>query len=113
MTMALSQQPEATADWRYTGNVNVDTMSPEQVGVRELKNGLSRYLARVKDGQEFIVTDNGRPVARIIPIGGRGDRLDELIARGEARAALPGPRTLPKPVKAKGTVSDLVADQRR
>ncbi len=36
-----------------------------QVGIRELKNNLSRLLVRVKAGEEIIVTDRGRPVARI------------------------------------------------
>jgi len=37
-----------------------------QVGIRELKNNLSRLLVRVKAGEEILVTDRGRPVARII-----------------------------------------------
>ena len=36
-----------------------------QVGIRELKNNLSRLLVRVKAGEEIVVTDRGRPVARI------------------------------------------------
>ncbi|MFT4258751.1 type II toxin-antitoxin system Phd/YefM family antitoxin [Microbacterium sp.] len=36
------------------------------VGVRELRNGLSRYLDRVHDGAEITVTDHGKPVARIV-----------------------------------------------
>lgn len=33
------------------------------VGVRELRNNLSRYLERVRGGEEVIVTDRGSPVA--------------------------------------------------
>jgi len=36
------------------------------VGVRELKNSLSRCLRQVEAGEEVIVTDRGRPVARIV-----------------------------------------------
>ena len=39
-----------------------------QVGVRELKNQLSRYLKRVRDGEEIIVTEHGRSVARLLPV---------------------------------------------
>ncbi len=39
-----------------------------QVGVRELKNQLSRYLKRAQKGEEFIVTEHGRSVARLLPI---------------------------------------------
>ncbi|ALA57966.1 type II toxin-antitoxin system Phd/YefM family antitoxin [Nitrospira moscoviensis] len=38
-----------------------------KVGVRELKNGLSRYLKRVQGGEEIVVTERGRSVARLIP----------------------------------------------
>ncbi len=40
-----------------------------EVGIRELWNALSRYLARVRRGETFLVTDRGRQVARIVPQG--------------------------------------------
>ena len=39
------------------------------VGVRELRHGLSRHLASVQKGHTITVTDHGRPVARIVPVG--------------------------------------------
>jgi len=83
------------------------------VGVRELKNSLSAYLAKVKDGEEVVVTDRGTPVARLVPIDRSTDRLSQLIAAG-----LVTPPRRPKtearpPIEADGTVSDLIADQRR
>jgi|ERR1700689_735383 len=38
-----------------------------KVGVRELRQNLSRYLERVKDGETLTVTERGREVARLIP----------------------------------------------
>jgi prevent-host-death family protein len=38
-----------------------------RVGVAELKAKLSEYLARVRAGEEVVVTDRGRPIARIAP----------------------------------------------
>lgn len=35
-------------------------------GVKEIKNNLSRYLAQVKAGEEVMITERGKPVARII-----------------------------------------------
>jgi prevent-host-death family protein len=35
-------------------------------GIKEVKNNLSRFLARVKAGDEILVTERGRPVARIV-----------------------------------------------
>ena len=36
--------------------------------VSQLKATLSKYLARVKAGEEVIVTERGRPVAKIVPV---------------------------------------------
>ncbi len=36
-------------------------------GVRELKAKLSEYLERVAAGEVVVVTDRGRPVARLVP----------------------------------------------
>jgi prevent-host-death family protein len=38
------------------------------IGVRELRRDASRWLARVRAGEEFLVTDRGRPVARLSPV---------------------------------------------
>ncbi|MBI3182664.1 MAG: type II toxin-antitoxin system Phd/YefM family antitoxin [Myxococcales bacterium] len=35
------------------------------VTVRELKNRLSEYLRRVQQGEPLVVTDHGRPIARV------------------------------------------------
>ncbi|MBI5048968.1 MAG: type II toxin-antitoxin system prevent-host-death family antitoxin [Deltaproteobacteria bacterium] len=40
--------------------------------VSELKASISEYLSKVKAGEEVIVTDRGKPVAKIIPLK-RGD----------------------------------------
>lgn len=90
-----------------------DQGAPREIGVRTLKNALSRYLAAVRDGQELIVTDRGRPIARITPVTRGIGRLAELIAEGKARPPEPDrPRFWPNPQEAQGTVSDLVVEQR-
>jgi len=62
--------------------------APEsEVGVRELRDHLSRYLERVKAGEELIVTEHGRPIARLAAPRPR-DRWDELVGRGLIRPAL-------------------------
>src|SRR5919109_1747213 len=50
------------------------THMSESVGVRELRQNLSRYLERVKAGGGVVVTERGRGVARLIPAGGGGGR---------------------------------------
>ncbi len=41
----------------------------DRVGVRELRQNLSRHLERVKAGEGLVVTERGRVVARLIPDG--------------------------------------------
>ncbi len=83
-----------------------------EVGVRELRNNLSRYLDRVRDGEEVVVTDRGRAVARVLPVSGERT-IDRLIREGKVTPAKTRKRTRPRPVKTAGTVSDLIAEQRR
>jgi len=52
-----------------------------RVGVRELRQNLSRYLERVKAGEGLVVTERGREVARLIPSGASADRYTELGQR--------------------------------
>lgn len=85
-----------------------------EVGVRDLKNNLSRYLDRVKRGEDVIVTEHGRPVARLSSLDHASDRLAELIASGQVRPAKSAARHRPaRRVPSSAPVSDLVADQRR
>lgn len=83
-----------------------------EVGVRALRDNLSRHLAAVRDGRVVTVTDHGTPVARIVPIGAP-TALERLRAEGRITPARRTKRPAPKPVRAAGTVSDLVGDQRR
>ena len=88
--------------------------SPVEVGVKDLKNNLSHYLDLVKTGDKVIVTHRGRPVAVLSAVEPPTDRLAELIASGVARPPVNRTRHRPGPrIQAKGSVSDLVADQRR
>ncbi len=52
-----------------------------EVGIRELRNNLSLYLAWVRTGEELVVTDRGRAIARVLPMGGERV-LDRLIGEG-------------------------------
>ncbi len=41
---------------------------PDQIGIREAKIHLSKYLRMVKQGREIIVTERGQPIGKIVPI---------------------------------------------
>jgi prevent-host-death family protein len=58
-----------------------------QVGVRELRQNLSRYLVQVKAGESFTVTERGREVARLLPSGPADSPLARLAA--ERGATMP------------------------
>jgi prevent-host-death family protein len=64
-----------------------------RVGIKELKNHLSRYLRRTKEGEEIVVTERGTPIAIIQPIQKVGS-LATLEARLAQLASL-GQLTLP------------------
>jgi prevent-host-death family protein len=52
----------------------------ERIGLRELRQHASRYIARVAQGETVEVTQRGRLVARIVPA--RPDTWEDMIARG-------------------------------
>jgi antitoxin (DNA-binding transcriptional repressor) of toxin-antitoxin stability system len=78
----------------------------EPVGVRELRQNLSVYLARLKTGTVFRVTERGRAVALLIPIPQHSTAVERLIASGRATAPKHDLLSLPKP---KGRPSSRVS----
>jgi prevent-host-death family protein len=85
-----------------------------EVGVRELRNELSRWLALARDGQEVVITERGRPVARLVGVSEAGG-LDRLMAEGlvqRPQMSRRSARSMAR-VKARGTLAGLVGDQRR
>jgi prevent-host-death family protein len=83
-----------------------------EVGVRELKNHLSRYLTQVTQGSEVIVTDRGRAVARITAVGSQST-IERLIAEGIVTPGASPKRPAPTVrVRTKEPVSPLVGEQR-
>jgi prevent-host-death family protein len=88
-------------------------------GIKEIKNNLSRFLARVKAGEEVMITERGKPVARIIRENSKNLKirmaLEPLIDSG--LVVLPS-RSLRKngviSHDAKGkSVSEMVIEDRR
>jgi prevent-host-death family protein len=53
----------------------------KSVGIRELKQNPSEVVSRVKAGEQIVITERGRPVAKIVPIS--LSPLEELIASGK------------------------------
>lgn len=79
----------------------------EAVGVRELRQNLSIYLDRVKEGETLRVTEHGQEVALLTPLPAKTMNVFErLVAEGKATAPTrslknlslpkPGPPGLPR-----------------
>lgn len=95
----------------------------ESVGVRELKNRLGHYLRAIRQGKSFVVTDRGKPVARLVPVGPSGEgrwppeveaRMWELAAEGVLAWTGEAAR-LPEPAavnRGQALLSDLVVEGR-
>jgi prevent-host-death family protein len=85
-----------------------------EVGVRELHDQLSRYVRHAAEGGEVVVTMRGQRVARLSPIES-GDPLADLRARGLVQESGRSKRNVRshKRLPSSGSVSDLVAEQRR
>lgn len=56
--------------------------------VSELKASLSKYLARVKAGEEIVVTERGRAIAKLVPMPRDEDAEMERLREMERRGVL-------------------------
>ena len=68
----------------------------ESVGVRELRQNLSVYLARLSTGVTYRVTDRGRAVALLIPLPDQTTVVERLVTSGRANAPAGDLLALPK-----------------
>ena len=65
-----------------------------EVGVRDLRDNLSRYLERARAGEEVVVTDHGRAVARIVAFDVERP-IDRLVREGRVSPPSVRKRTRP------------------
>ena len=83
------------------------------VGVRELRQNLSVYLARLATGTVFRVTDRGQAVALLIPLPPHATAVERLVATGRAEPATRDVLTLGKPTaRSKTSLTDALGQVR-
>ena len=85
------------------------------VGLRDLRHHTSEVLARVRHGETIDVTEHGRLIARIVPVGDRQPPpvLARLVAAGRATLAQrPGYRPRMRPRSGSDRLSDALATMR-
>ena len=58
-------------------------MKKNYIGIREARINLSRLIKDVREGMEIVITDRGKPVARLIPAQGTTLSLEERIRNYE------------------------------
>jgi prevent-host-death family protein len=90
-----------------------------QAGIKEVKNNLSRLLAKVKAGDEVLITDRGKPVARIVKEQSTKSSVRAALARSIENGLVFMPRRsinrddlIFHKVEGK-TVSEMVVEDRR
>jgi prevent-host-death family protein len=91
------------------------THPQNRIGVREIRQDASIILARVEEGEEFIITNRGVPVARLLPIDVDDNALiEEMIANGDILEADGNLWELPLPtfkVKGKSATQQLIEER--
>ena len=87
--------------------------------VSVLKARLSEYLQKVRGGAEVLITDRGKPVARLVPIS-RSKNLRASLVKMEKRGLIKlgsgrlskGFWALPRPKDPKGLVLQALLEER-
>lgn len=57
----------------------------QRVGIREMRQNLSRYTRRARAGESFAITDRGEEIARLVPAPSLASVVDRLVAQRGAR----------------------------
>jgi antitoxin (DNA-binding transcriptional repressor) of toxin-antitoxin stability system len=84
----------------------------DRVGVRELRQNLSRWLRLVAEGRTFEVTDRGEPVALLSPLPRGEDPLTTLERRGQLLRRGDG-TAIPVPTLRAATPTAQILDELR
>ena len=59
------------------------------ISLRDANQAFARCIREVEAGEEYVITRNGEPVARLVPVGGRRVlRPDQQAARARALARM-------------------------
>ena len=77
-----------------------------EVGIRELRENLAAWLDRAAAGEEIVVTERGKPKARLTAAE---TVLDRLVREGKVRRATRPRRPLPPPIEMQGSIMPFLA----
>ncbi|WP_324716484.1 type II toxin-antitoxin system prevent-host-death family antitoxin [Carboxydochorda subterranea] len=86
----------------------------ERVAIRQLRDGLTTFLRRVRAGESLLITDRNTPIAQLTPVAPGHASLAGLVAQGWVDWGGGKPRGAARPARVReGRVSDLVVEARR
>ena len=105
----------------YHGYIDVTTgrAMEKGIGVRALRDGLTRHLARVRRGARLLITDRGTPIAVIAPYreserAESSARLAAVLSSGHVHPAARPFRPDPPMVRGHGKpASEILSEDRR
>jgi prevent-host-death family protein len=91
-------------------------MAVERIPIRTLNQDTAGVLARVERGEVVEITNRGRPIARIVPIG--AGSLADLVAAGvvlppTVTGPVPMPQVVAEPVSKSGALLSALRDEER
>ncbi len=87
-----------------------------QVGIKTLKDQLSRYLRLASAGERVVVTDRGRPIAQLTQVAASQEAREawDLVQAGVATWDGGKPRGSADPPNIRGkTAAEMVIEDRR
>jgi prevent-host-death family protein len=90
-------------------------MPQKTIGIRELKGQLSSHIKEVREGGTLVITDRGKPVARLVPVAaGLAEKVQTMLDSGMASWSGQKPSSdLPRvPVRGLKTLAELLLEDR-
>jgi prevent-host-death family protein len=83
------------------------------IDLENLQSQLRDYLGRTREGESFLVTDRGEPVAELIPLRPARQILERLVAEGTVEWGGEKPKGLRGIVVRGEPVSETIIRARR
>lgn len=85
----------------------------KRLGLREANQNFARLVRALRRGEEVLLLDRGRPIARVVPTVKAESVIDRLEARGLlTRCRKPGLLPRFRPIRVRGGLSRAVLEER-
>ena len=88
----------------------------ERIGIRELRQHASRYIAMVKAGKRVPVTERGKLVGYLVPVDEPTSAFERLVAAGQVQRAtrrgLADLLPIPPASDSEGSLSEALQEMR-